>query len=231
MKINKILAVLLALFLPYIILMAGVRLIMTPAFPAFEYNRANFPLDPYGFSLQERTKWSEYAVSYLTNDKEIDYLGNLQNAAGQKMFNPDELSHMEDVKQVVMSTSIAWYIVGGISIAILLWFLVMKQWSSIRKAVNAGGWITIGLISALLIFLIVSFDTLFDRFHRIFFADGTWTFDQSTTLIRLFPFEFWRDAFIFVIAFSLIVGILLVLVTRKRKLKIETQSESVSYSA
>lgn len=72
MKINKILAVLLALFLPYIILMAGVRLIMTPAFPAFEYNRANFPLDPYGFSLQERTKWSEYAVSYLTNDKEID---------------------------------------------------------------------------------------------------------------------------------------------------------------
>lgn len=147
------------------------------------------------------------------------------------MFNPDELSHMEDVKQVVMSTSIAWYIVGGISIAILLWFLIMKQWSSIRKAVNAGGWITIGLISALLIFLIVSFDTLFDRFHRIFFADGTWTFDQSTTLIRLFPFEFWRDAFIFVIAFSLIVGILLVLVTRKRKLKIETQSESVSYSA
>jgi len=231
MKINKVLAVLLALFLPYIILMAGVRLIMTPAFPAVEYKREGFPQDHYGFSLQERTKWSEYAVSYLTNDKEIDYLGNLQDIGGNKMFYPDELSHMEDVKKVVSSTSIALYILAGISIAILIWFVIMKQWSSIRKAVNAGGWITIGLISTLLIFLIVSFDTLFDRFHRIFFADGTWTFDQSTTLIRLFPFEFWRDAFIFVIAFSLIVGILLVLVTRKRKLKIETQSESVSYSA
>lgn len=217
MKINKILVFILAIFIPYLLLMTGVRLVMTPAFPAMEYKRAGFPQDPYGFTIQERTKWSDYAVSYLTNDAGIEYLENLQDLTGQKMFAPDELTHMEDVKEVVTISSTVWYVLGGVSIAILLWFVIMRQWDSIRKAFNAGGWITVGLLSALLVFLAVSFDQLFVYFHRLFFEDGTWTFSQSSTLIRLFPFEFWRNAFVLVIGFALLVGVLFVIVTHKRK--------------
>jgi len=217
MKINKILVFILAIFIPYLLLMTGVRLVMTPAFPAMEYKRAGFPQDPYGFTIQERTKWSDYAVSYLTNDAGIEYLENLQDLTGQKMFAPDELTHMEDVKEVVTISSTVWYVLGGVSIAILLWFVIMRQWDSIRKAFNAGGWITVGLLSALLVFLAVSFDQLFVYFHRLFFEDGTWTFSQSSTLIRLFPFEFWRDAFLLAIGFALLVGVLFVILTYKRK--------------
>ena len=216
MKINKILVIILALFIPYILLMSGIRLVMTPAFPAIEYQRSGFPEDQYGFTVQERTKWSEYAIRYLTNDQEISYLGNLQDITGKKLFTTDELSHMVDVKEVVKNASMVWYVLGGMSIAILVWFVVMGQWDSLRRSLNAGGWITIGLLGALLVFLVVSFDRLFEYFHRIFFQDGTWTFSQSSTLIRLFPFEFWRDAFVLVIGFALIVGVVLVLLTRKR---------------
>ena len=216
MKINKILVIILALFIPYILLMSGIRLVMTPAFPAIEYQRSGFPEDKFGFTVQERTKWSEYAVRYLTNDKDISYLGNLQDMTGKKLFTPDELSHMVDVKEVVRNASMVLYVFGGMSIAILVWFVVMGQWDSLRRSLNTGGWITIGLLGALLVFLAVSFDKLFEYFHRLFFQDGTWTFSQSSTLIRLFPFEFWRDAFVLVIGFALIIGIVLVLVTRKR---------------
>ncbi|MEL7636182.1 MAG: TIGR01906 family membrane protein [Anaerolineaceae bacterium] len=219
MKINKILVVVLAIFIPYILLMAGIRLVMTPSFPELEYKRSGFPQDPYGFTVQERTKWSAYAVSYLTNDQGIEYLGNLQDELGQKMYTPDELSHMVDVKNVVTAASTVWYILGGVSIAILLWFVIMRQWESIRKAFNAGGWITIGLLGVLFVFLAVSFDKLFEYFHRLFFQDGTWTFSQSSTLIRLFPFEFWRDAFVVVIGFALLVGILLVVLTKRRTVR------------
>ncbi len=216
MKINKILVIILALFIPYILLMSGIRLVMIPAFPAMEYKRSGFPQDQFGFTVQERTKWSEYAIRYLTNDQEISYLGNLQDITGKKLFTTDELSHMVDVKEVVKNASMVWYVLGGMSIAILVWFVVMGQWDSLRRSLNAGGWITIGLLGALLVFLAVSFDRLFEYFHRIFFQDGTWTFSQSSTLIRLFPFEFWRDAFVLVIGFALIVGVVLVLLTRKR---------------
>lgn len=219
MKINKLLVVILVLFIPFIILMGGVRLIMSPAFAEFEYNRAGFPLDPYGMETHERKQWADYSIRYLTNDEPIDYLGNLQNFQGQKIFTESELSHMVDVKQVVQGALLAWYIIIGLSVAILGWFLIMAQWSSLRQALRAGGWVTLGLIVALLIFLLVSFDTLFDRFHRLFFADGTWLFDQSSTLIRLFPLVFWRDAFALVLIFTLLIGILLVILTRKRKSK------------
>mgnify|MGYP000881359506 FL=1 len=219
MKINKILVVILALLIPFIILMGGVRLIMRPAFAEFEYDRAGFPRDPYGMETQERKQWAGYSIRYLTNSEPIDYLGNLQTFQGQKIFTESELSHMLDVKEVVQGALIAWYILIGLSVAILGWFLIMGQWSSMRHAFQAGGWVTLSLIGALLIFLLVSFDTLFTRFHQLFFADGTWLFDESSTLIRLFPFVFWRDAFTLVLSFTLLVGILLVVITRKRKLK------------
>lgn len=219
MKINKLFIILMAILLPYVILMGGVRLVMNPGFPGLEYRRVGFPEDPHGFNLLERTKWSEYAVSYLINDEDIGYLGNLQDASGAKMFTPDELSHMEDVKDVVSLSSIIWYVAIGLVIAILLWFVIMREWNSIRLGLNAGGWVTLGVLGALLVFLVVSFDKLFDYFHRLFFKDGTWLFSESSTLIRLFPFEFWRDAFVLVIAFSLLVGVVLVLITRKWKAK------------
>lgn len=219
MKINKILVVVLALFIPFIILMGGVRLIMSPAFAELEYDRARFPLDPYGMETLERKQWAGYSIRYLTNSEPIDYLGNLQTFQGQKIFTESELSHMEDVKQVVQRAMLVWYIVIGLTVAIFGWFLIMGQWSSMRQSFQAGGWVTLGFIGALLIFLLVSFDTLFTRFHQLFFADGTWLFDESSTLIRLFPFVFWRDAFALVLIFTLIVGILLVVLTRKRKPK------------
>jgi integral membrane protein (TIGR01906 family) len=220
MKINKILVVILALFIPFIILMGGVRLIMSPVFAELEYDRAGFPLDPYGMETPDRKQWAGYSIRYLTNNEPIDYLGNLQTFQGQKIFTESELSHMVDVKKVVQGSLIAWYILIGLSVAILGWFLIMGQWSSLRQSFQAGGWVTLGLIGALLIFLLVSFDTLFTRFHQLFFADGTWLFDESSTLIRLFPFVFWRDAFALVLVFTLVVGILLVLITHKRKAKV-----------
>ena len=219
MKINKILVVILAIFIPFIILMGGVRLIMSPAFAELEYDRSGFPLDPYGMETQERKQWAGYSIRYLTNNEPIDYLGNLQTFQGQKIFTESELSHMLDVKEVVQGALLAWYVIIGLSVAILGWFLIMGQWSSMRQAFQAGGWVTLSLIGALLVFLVISFDTLFTRFHQLFFAEGTWLFDESSTLIRLFPFVFWRDAFALVLIFTLLVGILLVVVTRKRKAK------------
>lgn len=217
MKINKILIVILAIFIPFVILMGGVRLIMNPAFTEIEYDRAGFPPDPYGMETPERKQWAGYSIRYLTNNEPIDYLSNLQNFKGQKIFTESELSHMADVKEVVQRALLAWYIILGLSVAMLVWFLVMGQWSAMRKAFQAGGWVTFGLISALLIFLAVSFDTLFTRFHQLFFAEGTWLFDESSTLIRLFPFVFWRDAFALVLTFTLLIGIILALIFRKRK--------------
>ena len=215
--VNKVLPILIAILLPFIILMGGVRAIMTPAFAAGEYRRASVPEDAYGFSHEERLKWATYAITYLVNNQGINYLGDLQTTDGQPLFNPSELGHMEDVKQVVKTASTVWYGAMGFVLAAATWILVVKKWQPLRKALNAGAWLTLGLMVVVLGLLSLNFDTLFDRFHRLFFSEGSWLFFPTDTLIRLFPLVFWRDAFILVLGFALVIAIVLIGLTRKRK--------------
>ena len=74
MKINRVLQILIIITLPFMVLMASVRLLITPSFAAFEYDRTWFPKDPYGMSQAERLRWSRYAINYLNNDEDVSYL-------------------------------------------------------------------------------------------------------------------------------------------------------------
>lgn len=214
---NKAFSISIAILLPFILLMAGVRLIMTPSFPQLEYARPGFPADPFGMSTTERNKWSAYAVDYLVNDAEISYLGELKFADGSPLYAPSELEHMVDVKEVVQGALTVWYLCLGIAFALSFWLLIQGQWRLLRRGINMGGWLSMGLIALMLLYLAFNFNSLFDQFHRIFFQEGSWVFNYSDTLIRLFPLEFWRDGFILAGAFTFFAGGLLVLLTRGRR--------------
>ena len=233
MKINTVLKVIIIIILPFIILLGAIRLITTPGFAAFEYNRSWFTPDPYGMTKPERLRWSYYAIKYLTNDQGIDYLGDLRFDDGTEVFNERELGHMVDVKQVMRTSFTVWYALLGFSLAVMIWFLVMREWKVFSQATTWGAWLTIGLIVAILVFLAISFSQLFDRFHQLFFAEGSWIFYQSDTLIRLFPIVFWRDAFILVSVLSLLVAglILIIKCVIKKHVKKKQQTKASGEAA
>jgi len=59
-----------------------------------------------------------------------------------------------------------------------------------------GGWLMIGLVLVIGLFGAIAFWQLFTLFHALFFEGDTWMFEFSDTLIRLFPMQFWQDAFL-----------------------------------
>ncbi|KUK69156.1 MAG: putative membrane protein [Anaerolineaceae bacterium 46_22] len=206
---------LISVLTPFVILMISVRILITPLFAKIEYKLPGFPEDPYGFTMQDRLRWSEPSIRYLVNNEDIDYLEVLAFNDGEPIFNDRELSHMVDVKGVVTGMRVA--------LAIFFIFLVICVWVLLKKgrrdfiisAFYMGGWGLIGLIAAILLLVAISFNQLFTWFHQIFFSDGTWQFYTSDTLIRLFPMRFWRDAFIFVGVLSLIIAGVVIITTRK----------------
>jgi integral membrane protein (TIGR01906 family) len=207
---------------PLVLLMISVRLLITPVFPQVEYRMPGFPEDPFGFTMADRLEWSAPSITYLVNNEGIDFLGDLTFDDGEPIYNANELSHMEDVKTVVTGMRIGLTVSAVVLLGIIL--LAVKQgWRrEVLRAFRKGGWATVGLIAAILVFVAVAFDPLFTWFHKIFFQDGTWMFYTSDTLIRLFPMRFWQDAFIAVGLFSLIfAGLLIVLIKPKSKLKAE----------
>lgn len=175
-----------------------------------EYNRPNFPEDPYGFSVYDRYNYGPYGILYIINNEPIAYLADLELSGDlcypQKdepcqAFNSLELSHMEDVQGVAQGLFTAALLVNVVSLIIMLIQVRFVSIKGLRLALMQGSLLTIGLIVTIILLAITAWDTFFSGFHSMFFEDGTWQFFYSDTLIRLYPEQFWFDA-------SLAVGVL-----------------------
>jgi integral membrane protein (TIGR01906 family) len=197
---------------PFLVVMIFVRLIMSPLYPQFEYNRPDFPVDYYGFTTQDRLAYAPYAIQYLLNGDDISFLGNLRFPNGTEMYNTHELQHMRDVKNVTKYAYASAFIGGILALLIIAYF-----WRSNRPALWSallnGSRLTIGIILAIVIVAVTSWETFFTTFHELFFAGGTWQFEYSDTLIRLFPEQFWFDASLIIGGGALLVALITMLLT------------------
>ncbi len=85
--------------IPFFLLMTSIRILLIPyLYLDFEYHTPGFPPDTYGFTLQERLKWSKISMDYLLNDQDISWLANQKLPDGSPLYIDRELSHMRDVK-------------------------------------------------------------------------------------------------------------------------------------
>lgn len=179
--------------IPVLLVLISARMVMTPTFLQFEYNRPGFPEDIYGFSTEERLNYAPYALEYMLNGEGIDYLGDLTFPDGEPLYNERELRHMVDVKNVTQAAFQGLLIVG-LTFLFVAWELFRSDKRALRLALINGATMTIVIIVMIVLMAVVAWDQFFDAFHRTFFTDGTWVFRFSDTLIRLFPQQFWFDA-------------------------------------
>jgi len=205
--IARLLSWLISLSVPYLLIMVAVRLLISPFFLQFEYNRPGFPPDTYGFTLEDRLKWGNLSVQYLLNDADLSFLGDLKLEDGSPLYNERELSHMLDVKVLIQRTLRIFYLSLALIVGLGLWAWRTKWLEDYWNGLSRGGWLTVGLIVGILLLVLVSFRELFTVFHRIFFTGDTWIFLYSDSLIRLFPLQFWQDAFVLMGIFTLAGGL------------------------
>jgi integral membrane protein (TIGR01906 family) len=208
----RVMQVLLAVFFPLVLLILAVRAVTSPLFLWVEYNRPGFPGDGYGFSTDDRMTYGSYAVDYLSNWSGPRYLGDLVHRGGDKLFKDGEVSHMADVKLVILSTFGAGALLVLFSIIAIL-YLRRRSTGGIRRGLFAGSIVTLVIILGLGTLAVLGWQQFFTEFHRIFFADGSWTFSLDDTLIRLFPGQFWIDAGMVIAALVLLAALVTLILT------------------
>lgn len=191
-----ILSWLTTLLIPIVLLGLALRVLLTPLFLQIEYRLPYFPPDEYGFSTTDRLHYAPYALHYLLNDEDISYLGDLTFADGEALFNPRELSHMQDVRGVTLGSLRLWYTTLVIVGMLAVWSRLGKWWQVFLRGLKRGGWLTVSLVLAVGLFAAMAFWQFFTIFHSLFFEGDSWLFLYSDTLIRLFPIRFWQDVFL-----------------------------------
>ncbi len=213
-RLTNTLSWLVTILVPIALVLLGVRLLLNPQFPQFEYGTPNFPDDPYGFTLEERLKWAQLSVEYLINDAGIEFLGDLRFDDGTPVFNQRELKHMLDVKVLVGIVLKVWMAVLSLLALLGLWAWRSGWLPAYRHGFRRGGWWTVGFVGLVVVFALLSFNIFFTAFHRVFFEGDTWLFLFSDTLIRLFPVRFWQDAFLYIGGLALALGFSLVILLK-----------------
>ena len=208
----RIWQILLALFYPVILLVLAVRAVTSPLFLWVEYNRPGFPGDGYGFSTDDRMTYGSYTVDYLSNWTGPRYLGDLVNRSGDSLFKDGEVSHMADVKLVILSAFGAGALLIVLSIVAIA-YLRRRSTGGVRRGLFAGSIVSLAIILGLAGLAVLGWQQFFTEFHRIFFASGSWTFALEDTLIRLFPGQFWIDAGIVIAGLVFLIAVVTLVLT------------------
>ena len=197
---------LITLALPFLLVAAGVRLLLSHEFLRLEYQRPGFPADPYGFSTQDRIEYGVFAINFLFQAGDSTALAAQRiprqkcwqpanDVADCRLFNSNELRHLEDVKQIVTIifslAAICGIVIAAVAIAAPSRLGLQPE---VRLGLRAGARVTLAAILALAVVAVAAWDSAFDRFHELFFAAGTWRFPYSDSLIRLYPEQLFVDA-------------------------------------
>lgn len=210
---HLVLKTLIILLVPLIIVPGVVRLLATDQYLTFEYGKSDFPKDVFGFDQSQRFSHASDNLRYIIEKRPPAFLAD-QKHGNDPLYSPAEVSHMQDVQNVFQVVWNVWRWALLLFVVCLALAFMEAGWKSITPALKTGGLITAGLFAFVGLSAVIAWQAWFVIFHRFFFVEGSWLFNYSDTLIRLFPQQFWSDSALTVSSLSLLSGCLVTIFGR-----------------
>ena len=137
-------------------------------------------------------------IDYLQKEKEIN-----------PGFSQNELSHLQDVKEVMKWVDYFFYF--SLLVITLIVTYSRRNKEQLVKFFKYGGISALIFITAIILSSILFFNQVFTLFHILFFPQGNWTFPGNSLLIQTFPLEFFMGISRNIFLLTLAEGILFIL--------------------
>jgi integral membrane protein (TIGR01906 family) len=207
------------LAMPILLVLGSARIMVNSWYPRYEYAKADFPPDRYGFTHAQRLEFGTVSIDFLNAPQRPEVAiklledQRLPGTENMPLFTVYELGHMVDVKRLMDTL---WRVLLGAAIIVVGGLIILLARRSTRRegyaALFGGGLLTTGLLTVLVLLVLTSWQWFFITFHDVFFQPGTWQFDWSDSLIRLFPDKFWFDAGVLLVGGALVAGVVVMVV-------------------
>lgn len=180
---------------PLVVVGNALILLLVPWMADVQYAIPGFPDDPLGLTGADRARLAEDGIRSIWPIGEGT--ARLETALlpdGTSAFTEREISHMEDVRElvrIVLGLWLAAVLLGG---AVLATSIRAGRGAAALRAIGRGALLTLAVMATLFLVSLVAFEPLFDGFHAIFFEGDTWKFKDFYTLRRIYPDAFWVNA-------------------------------------
>lgn len=197
---------------PLVALGNALVVLLVPWMADVQYAIPGFPADPRGLEGEDRTRLAEVGIrSIWPFGDGMERLENARLPDGDSAFTTKEISHMEDVRDLVRIVLALWLAAILLAGAALFTFVRDGLGRRALEAIGKGALLTLAVMAVLFLGSLVAFEPLFDGFHAIFFEGDSWKFKDFYTLRRIYPDAFWVNATValigLVLAQSVAVGI------------------------
>ena len=115
----------------------------------------------------------------------------------QKVFEEREILHMVDVQKLFLIGMRIRYITLRIGVILLLAMIAVLKKEAIKPLCKSYLWVMAGMLFVAIVFGVIAyvdFDSLFLKFHLLFFDNDLWLLDINTdVLIQMLPQQFFND--------------------------------------
>lgn len=180
---------------PLVVLGNALVVLLVPWFAHFQYALPGFPDDPFGLAGAARADLGAIGIrSIWPVGAGPDLLRDARLPDGSPAFNAGEIRHMADVQGLVQASFLLWLAALAAAAGSAYGLRRFGRAADIGRGLAIGASVTIGLLAVAGLAMAIDFESIFDGFHRLFFAEGTWTFGNEETLRRLYPDAFWGIA-------------------------------------
>jgi len=191
--VRRVAHVVIVLALPPALILAPMYLFITPEFVRHEYALSGFP-PSIRYTPEERIALSDAIIYYVRGYSTREQLEIVRGPDGQPALTEREIDHLTDVRVVMRGLFVANGVALALAVVATALLVPASHRGRLSTALRQGVYATGGLLGVILVAALIDFAAFFTVFHQIFFADGTWLFDLSDTLIQLYPLPLWVDA-------------------------------------
>ena len=182
-----------ALLVPPLLMVNGMRVLANDWFVRFEYGRDGFPPDRYGMPRSERTRLALIGLRSIEPREHAggELLRQARLRDGTPAFRAKELRHMSDVRRIVG-------LLFPLQPAILALVAAIATAGTtaprlVARGLQVGAALTLALAAVTAILVALDAVAFLDGFHTLFFEGESWRFAETDTLRRLYPDRFWSD--------------------------------------
>ena len=152
------------LLIPILILTTALRLLATDQYLAFEYGKATFPRDPFGFTYRQRFILASTNIHYVRAHLPNDELSK-QTLDGIPVYNTREVSHMADVRTVFKAVLFTGKIIFLVLLLIALGLWQEGEQRVLGSAIQWGGLLTSAFILIMGLVAIFIWQSWFNTSH------------------------------------------------------------------
>jgi integral membrane protein (TIGR01906 family) len=145
---------------------------------------------------------TDNVLKYFRNSEELQY------------FEPLERQHMQDVKNIIITMQGIYY--GAALLSIILFYFCYRLFKNdkhgfikmLSRALIFSSIASLVFLIGIFLATVFDFSHLFTIFHQIFFPQGNWNFNPTSTLIILFPSDFFFDIILRIFIYATIQSLI-----------------------